>query len=212
MTIRVDGAYKLGFVHLPKNGGTSVVAWLYRVLREKNQNNKSHIKRYPFHATLASIHMPSDYNSCGIVRNPWDRMVSIYEFDKYCRYGEGADKKYPILFNADPQMEFKDWIKHIHTYRWQYEIDTNFIETKLWFTPITPQTIWLPWEPNILIRFDRMNEGFNALHEIMRTDLPIGHEHNTRHGPYQEYYDDNAIKIVEKLFATDIERWGFKFD
>lgn len=210
MTLRLDADYKFGFVHIPKTGGTSIHKWIEKILAQRHPEPVA--QKLPFHATLPALRMPDDYVSVSVVRNPWSRMVSMYEFDRYCR---SQPDMLPYLQGADPNMEFKDWIKYerISKYRWVYPQDTECREIKMWFTPTTPQTVWLPWEPDVLIRYENLGAGFEILHELMKCDdILIGHEYNTRHAPYQEYYDDESIRLVGKYFATDVERWNYTFD
>lgn len=66
----------LVFIHIPKNGGTSVTRWLRDNLQGKKgtvvHGGMQHIKEDFVHAV--------NYPSFAIVRNPWDRIVSSYFF------------------------------------------------------------------------------------------------------------------------------------
>ena len=210
MTIRVDGRYKLGFVHIPKTSGTSIKTWIQEIATRRGDFK---IKELPFHAPLPSLRVPSDYTTCSVIRNPWDRLVSIYEYDDYCRLNSPPEGGFPRLAGKpEEHMGFRDWIKYIDRYHWVYPQDKDYNVTKMWFTPTTPQTVWLPWDPHILIRYENLGQGYELLHEIMQChDISIGHEYNTKHGPYQDYYDDASRKIVEHYFKLDIDRWNYKF-
>jgi hypothetical protein len=77
MTTLVENP-NLIFIHIPKNGGSSVTRWLrenlYGVKGTVTHGGMQHIEQEFSHAV--------DYPSFAIVRNPWDRIVSSYFFKK----------------------------------------------------------------------------------------------------------------------------------
>lgn len=208
----INGKYKLGFVHIPKTSGTSLKNWFKRILAERNDATCTQVG---YHSTLPEMQLPQDYRSVAVIRNPWDRMVSFYEFTKFCEernFGEQGGAK--LIGEPTKNMEFNEWMKYAHLYRYLYSVKKNEVNERFpfWFTPITPQTIWLPQDPDILIRFENLREGYMKLHEIMETNIPIPHIFKTdKQGAYQDYYNDHSRELVAKYFALDIERWGYTF-
>lgn len=90
MTTLVENP-NLIFIHIPKNGGSSVTRWLRENLQgikgTVTHGGMQHIKKEFPHAV--------NYPSFAIVRNPWDRVVSSYFFKK---------KKEKIDYS------FEDWL------------------------------------------------------------------------------------------------------
>lgn len=208
----ITGKYKLGFVHIPKTSGTSLKNWFKNIVKSRND---AEIKEVGYHSTLPEMQLPSDYRSVAVIRNPWDRMVSFYEFSKYCEKNEFGKNGGAILMGEpSKQMDFNEWMLHAHKYYWittTYD-KFNSVRQPFWFTPLTPQTIWLPQDPDILIRYEKLGEGYQKLHNIMQTDAKIPHIFKTeKHGSYREYYNDQSRELVAKYFALDIDRWGYTF-
>jgi hypothetical protein len=164
-----------------------------------------------------------DYFKFGFVRNPWDRMVSMYKYFGYQRI---------CGFN---EFVCRDFGKDL----WR---------TMRWF--VCPQTEYLCDENGELIvdfvgRYEALQADF---HEVCRrlglppTDLP--HVNDTRSGqaradttigrelrklksypwwllrgrslarirrPYMDYYNDESREHVSRLYRSDIERFGYSF-
>lgn len=66
------------FIHIPKNGGSSVTKWL----RENLQGVKGTVTHGGTQHIAQEFPHAVDYPSFAIVRNPWDRIVSSYFFKK----------------------------------------------------------------------------------------------------------------------------------
>lgn len=211
MSFIISGKYKLGFTHIPKTSGTSLRTWFHNIVKQRGDAEFTEVG---YHSTLPELQLPKDYHSVAIIRNPWDRMVSFYEFTKYCEE-RNFHKSGGAILKGQPtkNMDFNDWVKYAHQYYYTYVIKTGESNQRhpFWFTPITPQTIWLPQDPTILIRFEKLGEGYRQLHDIMDCDERIPHIYNTKHGPYQDYYNDESRQLVAKYFALDIDRWGYTF-
>ena len=77
MTTLVENP-NLVFIHIPKNGGSSITRWLRDNLNGSKgivtHGGMQHIQQDFAHAV--------DYPTFAVVRNPWDRVVSSYFFKK----------------------------------------------------------------------------------------------------------------------------------
>lgn len=64
-----------------------------------------------------------------------------------------------------------------------------------------------------MLRYEALDEQFEAL--ARRLGLPAGLKlarvNVTVHDDYRSYYDDEARAIVQRLYARDIERFGYAF-
>ncbi len=67
-----------------------------------------------------------------------------------------------------------------------------------------------------IIRFENLNEDWDNMFKDLGMEtpvLPYGNKFNkTEHKHYSEYYDDETIELVHKLFKKDFDSFGYKFE
>jgi len=178
--------YKVFFIHVPKNAGTSI----NKILGIK--------KKQGGHNTLGEVlNEVGDefykHPSIGVIRNPWDRMVSVYKYRKKKKY-EHHLKHY--------NYTFEDWL-----------FDP--------FTPrISGHMEWLPQIQslssnntlvNYILRYEELQEGWEFISEKLKlpSELPI--LNSTPGKPYREYYSDRSAEYVSQLFKADIDTFNYTF-
>lgn len=204
MSIRID-KLKFGFVHIPKNGGTSIRTWIYDTLGRIN------VTEVGFHSTLPELELPSDFKSIAIIRNPWDRMVSYYSFCKILQNRNILNQPGPKLYGIpQPYPDFETFLSNVHNVYFEPSIEVKG-RHPFWFTPVTPQSVWIHKDPTILIRYEELEKGFKQIQTLANNYKPIPKLNQSIHKPYRDYYNDKTKSIVEKLFAIDIERWKYTF-
>lgn len=60
-------------------------------------------------------------------------------------------------------------------------------------------------------RFEQLEEDFRKITKQIGVDINIKHLNKFEHKPYREYYNQEDIKIVEKLCKRDLEYFGYHF-
>ena len=117
--MNINEDLKLLFIHVPKCAGKSILKAfdLQKCLVLKRSVVEGVLTEHQFKASNKKL---SDYIKFGIVRNPWDRLVSLYHFrkrenDLYNLFPDcnvfGGDKT-----TADGQkLSFKEWIMSPHS-------------------------------------------------------------------------------------------------
>jgi len=169
------------FIHIPKNGGSSITSWL--------RTNLNGIKGKVTHGGMQHIkkdfNQLKSYHTFAVVRNPWDRIVSAYEFKKR---------------KLNLQLEFSDWLYS------EPEKNNN------WFNFKTPQIKWLPIMPTWTIKFENLNKEFKLIQEYTNCNLPLQHKNKSIRNDYTLYYTTKTKKYVEKIFEEDIEVFKYKFE
>ncbi len=86
ITIKPFDANKCIFVHIPKNAGTSISQSLFNV------NIPSFITLYDYKYLLGRDKF-QDYYKFAFIRNPWDKIVSVYTYFKTIQSSERAFRK-----------------------------------------------------------------------------------------------------------------------
>ena len=131
----------------------------------------------------------NSYIKFSIVRNPWDRIVSYFEYGLQTGGRIGTEGK-----------TFKQWF---------YERDV--------IPTCTPYL--LEHEENLgmnkIIRFENLVQDFSELCTMaaipfVSSDFP--HYKKTVRRHYSEYYDDDMVAMVEHAAAVDIKLMKYKFE
>jgi hypothetical protein len=243
------------FFWIPKGGGTSI----YDVLKKYNcqklteQNKFTCFKNKGF-VTFGHVSIPyllkrkvidkgyfeKSFKFC-FVRNPWDRLVSLYHYGKY-----------------DKRMSFEEFVDLIYkTYKFQNSIFSkavqiicnnslfnyiggvhkiNFLLDRipiklLFYFPLlkidpynscglssaNPQVDWITQEGEIIVDFVGKLEDFNK--DIKKVFKIIGIDQtnikqlnkSNRRKNYRSYYSAKTNKIVGKIYKKDIDMFGYKF-
>ena len=204
-------SHKFKFIYVPiiKTGTTSIVRHLRTLDNETIVYKTKHWCISDFLDMYPDNH---DYFRFSFVRNPWDRMVSLYFY---------LDKQ------IDLNATFEEYIKKLNNKNWLF--DTNSSVEKLNIdrqnglregTPAElPQFGWLINTKdtenqcmNFIGKFENLQEDFDTICDkigIPKQQLP--HKNATKHKHYTEYYDDETRSIVAEKYAKDIEYFGYKF-
>jgi hypothetical protein len=182
----------LTFIHIPKTGGSSIANWL-------RTNHWEDITR-PHWSDWKFMHQSSDMipsigaKTFAVIRNPWDRTVSLWAFWKDMR----SNKNTP---NAT--ISFEDFVKNMNTFRFSPDA---------WFTLDLPQKAWIPDGVTYLIRFENLETDFKQIQDYLGTNAPLPHLNKSTHeSDYHTYYTSETQALVATMFKDDIDTWGYTF-
>ena len=155
------------------------------------------------HASAETVcqHISQDvwhsYTKIASIRNPWDRVVSMYWFRK-----QEPDWK---------NWSFAAFVDNFATGGALHQNGLNipshcaFLKTKTESTLTT----------DILIRFEYLWEDMDTLSKRLNVHLPtLPHakgEYRKSKGHYSSYYDDYTRDLIASRYADDIERFQFSF-
>ena len=192
----ISHKHKLFFVHIPKNAGTALTEFL---------SLKGNIGHHKFNKEQ----VPKGYTSFCIVRNPYDRLVSCYEYARMeeshwhshkgnSKYGPHPD--YELLKNAS----FKECLELLQ-------------EGKLKHQGWAPQWWWIAdQQGNINIDYiikmenldDEMNNMFN---ELGLDELEMVPRINTsKRKNYQSYFDNETMRIANHIYNADFKTFKYE--
>lgn len=200
----INDQHKLLFIHIPKNAGTS----MYRILGPADS-------RFDWHSPAKTVrvhfHDWDSYCKFAIVRNPWDRMWSYYNFVK-TRHEVG---------------EFNDWlVTYDDSADRGFHIDNNKIlgQTAEGDPVVSsarrPQTYYINDAHDqciidVVLRYENLEVDLRKLlvsrdPPLMVTEIPhVRKRADARH--YREIYNDEGKKHIDKYFKTDIIEFGYSF-
>jgi len=202
------------FIHIPKTGGTSIQRVLAQYVKEelhksRDSQIKSHIPlsklKEEIEITGAKRAEVKDQFIFAFVRNPWERVQSLYHY----------------IITHDKNRNNRNW----HLLRPQYENmglnDWVLQEMTSWITRFTPwhsqdvifqQTDWISPEIDFVGRFENLQTDFdNVCNKLNIKPSKLPHKLKTNHPHYTDEFNSKASRFVAELFVDDIEQFKYKF-
>ena len=171
-------------LHIGKTGGTSIerafgLKYGDIITRGKHWRPRQIILKHGQEAW-------DEYFKLSFVRNPWDRIVSMFFFRRDYR------KMYP------PDTSFKeflgDWAEL--NPRWQ---QIYWFQDKL-------------DDFDFIGRFENLEEDFKHICDQLGVEAELPHVYKTNHIHYSHYYDDSMRDQLAELAKLDIENFGYSFE
>lgn len=141
--------------------------------------------------------MEAEYRECFkfmIVRNPWSRMVSLYEYIKSEGYQLPTFRQWLLWLSCDPAQPTyeRNQPAAMPAHEWGGLDDPGNVDAVFRMEDLATET------PLLLARLGLPN-------------TPMMHEQKTAHAPYDTYYDDATQALVGARYERDIERWAYSF-
>ena len=185
--------------------------------------NRNHPEPILHHATISEILEKNpntkDFFKFTFVRNPFDKLVSIYH-----EFRKNRGKQYSGLityekdllseFDMDNDVEsFRNFCRNLGESKWVYDL---FFKPQFDFISIDGENIM-----DFIGRFEDLEGDWSQIREDIgfgHVDLqksvvgePRGFIRGSIHQPYKQYYSGTEIKVVEKLYSKDLEYFNYKF-
>lgn len=192
----IDYKNKFVFIHIPKNAGASI----NRVIKTSNAETAKMFgnTHTPADFYKANFDGWEDYFKFSFVRNPWDRLYSLYKFNTK-RQGK-----------THKELPFDVWINQDH-FTVASDLQTPKVSIKK-----KPQCDWIcDGDGNIMVnfvgRFENLQNDFDKLQRQCNFKTELPKINDTAGMPYKDAYNDKTYAFVEKYFAKDIEMFDYKF-
>ena len=195
---------KLIFIHVPKSAGTSVKISLKKFTQEqifpgiKNFTHQSFSQIININKTITK-----NRTSFAVVRNPYERFVSIYRFVnrpfKLMKwFGSKAEE---VANNIDTFEKFIEL----------FSMPVNLWQGKNHFTP---QFEWVDGV-ECVFKIDEKDKLNFFLKEFGALE-PIGHFNRQKiysgnNKMYKDFYNQNTKKIISKHFKKDLDIFKYVF-
>jgi len=219
----ISPSEKYIFIHIPKTAGRTVTAALLKCKGQgfcsiRDSDGIDHeILTHSGALQMQGI-LGNDYKKFfrfSVVRNPWDRMVSLYHFKlqsaqqrlegkRECKLGISLKYDYREVITMST-LGFKRWFL-------EEECDVNIYGESL---TRLPQLCWLTDESGQIIvdkviRFEEFQKGFDEIKTRVTADFNVPRENPSVRAPWQLYYDQETFECLQTRFAPDIESLGYQ--
>jgi len=207
-SMSIVGAQNLSFLHIPRNAGESINKWLREIEGEHIQktgvreaiNTWTEVENHPTLSSFRTNH-PTNYTFT-IVRNPWDRAVSLYyNFTQIAT--EEQRQAAMTAMGWTTMLSFEESVinhSEIVTLEWENEIHKS-------------QSSWIDDSIDLIVKLENLEADIQPIRDLFGgATLAIPRKNaTTRDRDYRGYYNTNTQNIIATLFAEDIDRWGYTF-
>jgi len=199
------------FIHIPKTAGSSFEQWCYDNIEYDRQQK---------HCTLldAKNIWPDLGTTFTFVRNPFDRMVSLFHFigqraveriemrSKGIRTKKSTNQKDDLLIANYYNLGFENWlVEHSQNIHNPFDLGIWMYERK------TPMVYWTNNNIDIVIKVEEFADKFKILESLFNRKIELQHLNKTSRKNYKEYYNNNTKSIIENIFKEDLETFGYEF-
>jgi len=187
-------AKRIIFFHNPKTAGRSTIVGLG--FPEDNGLKLSHLTPDVARKCIFQESWKS-YYSFSFVRNPWDRMVSLYEYHRSLEYGifQRMNSSHALARS----YTFDEWIL----------INHKRLKRSNWFG--VPQSDWTRGVSKVF-RFEDYVSATQELLNILGEPRSIEHLNKSVRRGYAEYYlREETVDIVRSIDIDTISTFDYRF-
>jgi len=212
----INDSRKVIFIHIPKCGGVSVERSIHKALGGPDVIPYHNLIRHPhkperrsgplsLHSTMKDYKRYfgdeiEDFYIFTIIRNPWRRLVSHYEF----LIKPGFNKR----MSDNNEMDFPQFIQVYQTRLLSYTIHgyRDFLEDDY------------GTQLDRTIKLENINEELPIVGEEIKLEISeVLHMNSTdpknkEHQNWKDYYNPGLIDRVYKMYKDDIEKYNYEFD
>lgn len=215
MVIDIKGR-KGVFVHIPKCGGVSIEKTIHKALGGDNVISYNKLisfsgkegdileRRLTLHSKLSDYRYYlgndlKDYFVFGVVRNPWRRMVSHWEYIINNMYNGHKHKNHKLDFNDFVQLYETSLIPH--NLKYDDYLDDG-LRSKVNFVGKLENI-----ENDIVTISDGLGLDLTDLLHMNQTD-PLLKIHKN----WKDYYTPGTIDMVYNICKEDIKKYNYEFE
>ena len=202
----VSHKHRLIFTHIPKNAGTSIGQWLLEHVPDAREMPGTLKHHTPHH-----VHQHHDYTYFAVVRNPYDRLLSQYNFhvEKHAQYlGRKSQLRFKQVFHdryAELQKGFSHWL----------EMDYPMADRKSkWYDyRWCPQSVWTNERTHVLL-YENLDKDFRWLQERVGVDEPLARVNTTSNDNDHSTAENRVLLakhrgLILSHLLVDFQRFGY---
>lgn len=208
--------HKFIYIHIPRTAGTylmeNIFKGIYPQIRYydtiKDQNNNeidlAHLY-YPIISRYIPTYMLNNYTKITVVRNPYDRIYSVYKLYTTGSRGVSWKADHPVAKHYN-LSSFKDFVKKYipPLYKIKKSKITNIN------LHLIPQFYFIYYKGenmvDHIIKFEKLYK-INDLFKKLKLKKQVVQNKITN---YSDKYDKETIKIINKVYKYDFELFNYQ--
>jgi hypothetical protein len=180
--------HEMIFIHIPRTGGSSIEV-AFGVGIEHRTPGYTYIGFPDKHKPPADYKAEDpeawvNYFKFTVVRNPWDRIASVYRWLRICQ-------NHPFY----TELPFREWI---------FNMPSNTNATR-------PQAYWLDDDLDFIAKYENLIDDFHYICSRISLHVQVPHINHTRDKHYRAYYDRETRDRISALYEEDVRRFEYEF-
>lgn len=214
--MRISHKYKFVFLAFPRTGSTTVRKVLDQYADIKSVHVSQTSRRFPFYHHISAYELKKvferrgwrwqEYNRFCVVRNPYDRVVSLYHHHKKLRDRAPNEKHLyeRVRDRLVPTPSFRDYVLRLNP------------RTRLAapFQKFIGDEAGDPLVDDIMI-FEKLDSMLPRYLQSIGVRVGAGDiphlNASTNRGNYRAYYDEATRRRVHDVYCATIKRFGYSF-
>lgn len=214
----INNDRKAIFIHIPKCGGVSIERSIHKALGGNDVITYNRLIRIPPRSEILTCHglnlhsNLSDYRRYygkddikeffvfSVVRNPWRRMVSNWEYLTKAMYNKSVEDSHILNFSSFVQVFQSKILAHSMNGYKDYLEDEGRSNV------------------NFVAKLENIEEDIKTIGLGMKLEIPeVLHMNQTdpslrEHEDWRNYYNPWTKNKVAEIFKEDIEKYEYEFD
>ena len=209
----ISHKWKHVHISIPRTGSTFV---------NQHLNNLCHDEPFIHHAGIQTLRrlFPKirSYTCSAFVRNPFDRLVSIYtelSENRGCAYSGRINFQMPCLLSATDafrtrRSRFSYFVERLPESRWVTDV---FFRPQRNFTCIDASVVvdCIGRYENLAFDFLMIREKYMPNEGVKKVEHGCRVRGSKRNRHYSSYYTPTAKNVAEELYHEDIKEFSYEF-
>ena len=199
---------RIFFIHVPKTGGTSIANAL-------GISDYTHIKAWEVAASGNRPLLKNNF-SFGVVRNPFDRFISLYNYARMDKSYYHDNLVQPETPERPRHMDYIT-LKNSSLKECVFLLKDGKLKHNLQWNQWVPQYTWLYDKKGKkalvkkIYHFEHLDELIKDLNDLGYAFESFPRLNASVKSDYSKLLDKESRKILENIYSKDLEYFGYNF-
>jgi hypothetical protein len=194
----INSELKCIFIHINRCGGKSIEKALWNIEPSHGSSDHRTIKGLQ---RIMKKKIINSYFKFTICRNPWDRIVSLYNYYKRVVYDDVIENKY---ITEESLLSFRNFCYHVR------DNQTKLCPTQLSYI------LGIDGKPKMdfIGRLENIGDDWKNICEKLEINIKLPHLNKSKRWwnikKYKKYYDRDLTNVIKTIYKDDIDFFNYK--